>query len=252
MMRRLIFWSLGILGPLALGLGWWLGAWWELLMLPPIALALWATWVPGCDWWGPVMRVFPTRKREALLTFDLGPDPEETPQVLDLLDAHRARALFFVSGEKARHYPELIQEIVARGHGLGLHGMSDTTPPFLRRTSGHWRVEIRAALQVIGHLLPGYTVQWFRTANGCLGPWLHPALETHQLRFMGWSASDGPNGLQDFEALVIQLRRDIDQGGIIRLRHGRKDAADVPMLPDVLADLLPWLIGQSYRLGEDV
>lgn len=251
MMRRLIFWSLGILCPLALGLGWWLSAWWELLMLPPLAMALWATWIPCCDWWGQQMNVFPTRKREALLTFDCGPDPEETPRVLDLLDAHRARALFFVSGEKARQQPELIKQIVTRGHGLGLHGMSDTHSLFLRRTPHHWRSEIREALQVISSLLPGYKVQWFRTANGCRGPWLHPALRTHQLQLMGWSASDGSSRCQDFEALVIQLRHDIDQGGIIRLRHGRLDASGVLLLPDVLADLLPWLRGQSYRLGED-
>lgn len=251
MMRRLIFWSLGILCPLALALGWQLSAWWALLMLPPFALALWATWAPSCDWWGPQMRVFPTRKREALLTFDLGPDPDETPRVLDLLEQHGARALFFVSGLQARQHPELIREITARGHGLGLHGMSNANSVFTCRTPDHWRREIREALQIISSLLPGYTVQWFRTANGCRGPWLHAALQAHQLHLMGWSASDGPAGRTDFEALVIQLRRDIDQGAIIRLRHGRLDATGVPLLPDVLADLLPWLRGQSYKLGED-
>ena len=252
MMRRLIFWSLGILCPLALALGWWLSAWWELLMLPPIAMALWATWVPSCDWWGPVMRVFPTRKREALLTFDLGPDPEETPQVLDMLAAHHARALFFVSGERATQYPHLIHDIVAGGHGLGVHGMGDGPSLFHRRTPADWRVEIRAVLLVIDRLLPGHTVQWFRTTNGCHGPWLHPALETQQLRFMGWSASDGPSHERDFESLIIRLRRDINQGAIIRLRHGLKDAEGIALMPDLLADLLPWLRGQSYRLGEDM
>lgn len=251
MMRRLIFWSLGILCPLALLIGWHFSAWWMLLMLPPIALALWATWAPGCDWWGPQMRVFPTRKREALLTFDLGPAPEETPRVLDLLEQHGARALFFVSGLQARQHPELIREIAARGHGLGLHGMSNATPAFWFRTPDQWRREIREALQLIQSLLPGCTVQWFRPAHGCRGPWLHPALQAQQLHLMGWSASDGPASRTDFEALVIQLRRDIDQGAIIRLRHGRLDNTGVPLLPDLLADLLPWLRGQSYRLGED-
>lgn len=220
-------------------------------MLPPLCLALWATWVPSCDWWGPVMCVFPTRKREALLTFDHGPDPDETPRVLDLLEAHGARALFFVSGTKARQHASLIKDIIARGHGLGLHGMNDTTSAFLRRTPDHWRVEIREALQVISGLLPGYQVQWFRTANGCRGPWLHPALQAHQLNLMGWSASDGTARSKDFEAIVIQLRRDIDQGAIIRLRHRLLDAEGVPLLPDLLSDLLPWLRGQSFQLGED-
>jgi hypothetical protein len=68
---------------------------------------------------------------------------------------------------------------------------------------------------------------------------------------MGWSASDGNHRSGDFEKLVIQLRRDINQGAIVRLRHGLRDADGLPLLPDLLKELLPWLRGQSYRLGED-
>ncbi|MGW5717848.1 bifunctional polysaccharide deacetylase/glycosyltransferase family 2 protein [Amycolatopsis sp. NPDC003865] len=55
------------------------------------------------------------------LTFDDGPDPEWTPRVLDVLDAHHAHATFFVTGAKAAQHPELIREILARGHELGNH-----------------------------------------------------------------------------------------------------------------------------------
>jgi len=90
------------------------------------------------------MRVFPTRKREALLTFDLGPDQDQDAhRVLDLLEQHgAARALFFVSGLQARQHPELIREITARGHGLGLHGMSNANSVFTCRTPDHSRREI--------------------------------------------------------------------------------------------------------------
>ena len=55
------------------------------------------------------------------LTFDDGPDPRFTPEVLDLLDRYEAKATFFVLGSSAERYPELIAETVDRGHTIANH-----------------------------------------------------------------------------------------------------------------------------------
>ncbi|HXC54347.1 MAG TPA: polysaccharide deacetylase family protein [Rhizomicrobium sp.] len=55
------------------------------------------------------------------LTFDDGPDPEWTPQILDILKAKHIHATFFVIGGNAEANPDLIQRIVAEGHELGNH-----------------------------------------------------------------------------------------------------------------------------------
>ena len=55
------------------------------------------------------------------LTFDDGPHPVYTPQILDILAWHDARATFFVTGESATLYPELIERIVSEGHTLANH-----------------------------------------------------------------------------------------------------------------------------------
>ncbi|MCX8043503.1 MAG: glycosyltransferase [Desulfobacterota bacterium] len=55
------------------------------------------------------------------LTFDDGPDPEWTPQILDVLKAYNTPAAFFVTGINARDNPDLIRRIVAEGHELGNH-----------------------------------------------------------------------------------------------------------------------------------
>lgn len=55
------------------------------------------------------------------LTFDDGPDPKYTPQLLDLLKRHGARATFFVVGSNAEKYPELLQRIHDEGHLIGSH-----------------------------------------------------------------------------------------------------------------------------------
>jgi peptidoglycan/xylan/chitin deacetylase (PgdA/CDA1 family) len=62
-----------------------------------------------------------TKSRVIYLTFDDGPVPEVTPQVLDILDLYGWKATFFCVGENVRKYPELYQEIIRRGHRVGNH-----------------------------------------------------------------------------------------------------------------------------------
>lgn len=77
--------------------------------------------------YGPLATII-DRKRQAItpkgivLTFDDGPDPRYTPQLLDLLDEFDIKAIFFCLGFKVQRHPELAHEIVKRGHQLGLHG----------------------------------------------------------------------------------------------------------------------------------
>ncbi len=55
------------------------------------------------------------------LTFDDGPIPEVTPQVLDLLDRFNIKATFFWVGDNVRKYPEVAKEVIKRGHHIGNH-----------------------------------------------------------------------------------------------------------------------------------
>jgi peptidoglycan/xylan/chitin deacetylase (PgdA/CDA1 family) len=247
-MRKLILWSLTLLCPLALVLGWYVSPWCLLLLMLPMGLALWATMKPRCPWWGEVMCNFRSRSREALLTFDNAPDALETPIILDLLNANGSKALFFFTGVKALRHPELVQQIVAAGHGIGIHGMS------YDRASAWWmpwrvKSEIETSLSVLKQILPDANVQWFRPASGCCGPWLHAALARNGLKLMTWSASDLSAGSRDFDKTVIGLRKDIDQGAIIALHHGRTDRNGESMTPDLVRELLLWLPGQGYSTG---
>jgi peptidoglycan/xylan/chitin deacetylase (PgdA/CDA1 family) len=63
-------------------------------------------------------------KHSVLLTFDDGPDPAVTPQVLERLRAVDARAVFFVVGNRISKAPDLLEKIVAEGHVLGNHSYS--------------------------------------------------------------------------------------------------------------------------------
>src|SRR5204862_7283673 len=63
----------------------------------------------------------PATTPQIALTFDDGPDPDVTPRVLDVLRAHGAKATFFVLGERAARFPDVVRRIRDEGHALGTH-----------------------------------------------------------------------------------------------------------------------------------
>ncbi|MDD2443878.1 MAG: polysaccharide deacetylase family protein [Desulfotomaculaceae bacterium] len=65
----------------------------------------------------------PKGNGKVALTFDDGPDPRYTPQILDVLSLYQVKACFFVVGSKARNQPELVRRIVREGHEIGNHGL---------------------------------------------------------------------------------------------------------------------------------
>ena len=79
--------------------------------------------------------------RVVALTFDDGPDPEQTPRVLDTLRAHGVRATFFLIGSKAELHPEIVRRMAAEGHAIGIHTWSHT-PGFPMLRSGAMAADI--------------------------------------------------------------------------------------------------------------
>jgi glycosyltransferase involved in cell wall biosynthesis/peptidoglycan/xylan/chitin deacetylase (PgdA/CDA1 family) len=67
-------------------------------------------------------------KNVVVLTFDDGPHPALTVAILDLLGRYGVTATFFVSGERAERYPELVRMIPEKGHEIGVHGWSHQRP----------------------------------------------------------------------------------------------------------------------------
>lgn len=115
---------------------WFVNPW---LALLPVALFpvinFLAALLPSLWYYLPV--VARGRKGEAgvALTFDDGPDPLVTPRLLDLLDRHEAKATFFVTGENAQAHPELVRQILGRGHALGNHSFGHSPMLMLKGRS---------------------------------------------------------------------------------------------------------------------
>lgn len=98
--------------------------------------------------------------KQIALTFDDGPDPNNTPMVLDILDEYEIKATFFVVGYLAKAYPEILQEIIARGHTIGNHTWNH---PFMTRiSSDNARSQLERTNQAILSACPEIQIKYFR------------------------------------------------------------------------------------------
>lgn len=84
---------------------------------------------PTAQRYGATVHREPAAGRRLALTYDDGPNPEETPRLLELLARHGATATFFLIGKWAEREPALIREIVAAGHAIGNHTFTHPTMP---------------------------------------------------------------------------------------------------------------------------
>jgi len=194
--------------------------------------------IPNTTWLMPVVREFATTRREVWLTIDDGPEPATTRRMLDLLDQHKARATFFVIGEKVAAHPDLVAEIVRRGHSLGNHTQTHPVAAFWLAGPRRTRREVDdcdAALRSAGAAPSG----WFRPPAGIRSLFLPPVLLGRQGVLVGWTG----RGREQFSASpdrpLRRLKRKIRPGAILltheSARHGEQRIVLLTLLLEHLA-----------------
>jgi len=178
---------------------------------------------------------------EVALTFDDGPDPDVTPRVLDLLDRHRVKATFFCVGSKVRAYPEIVKDIVRRGHAVENHSDGHVHAFAML---GPWRAarEITAAQDAI-EAIAGVRPRLFRPPMGFRNPWLDPLLAKLGLSAVAWSRRGLDTVRRDALAVTRALTHDLEAGDVLLLHDGgcgRTDGGE-PMVLAVLPAVLETL-----------
>ena len=194
---------------------------------PAVTLALWFgpdlllvyhIFMPQAQGLVRVHRLFNATRREVWLTIDDGPDPQDTPRILELLAAHEARATFFVIGENAARHPDLIQAMITAGHEVAHHTQTHPVGSFW--CASPWRVarELDDALEVLR--TNGVRPIRFRAPVGIKNLWLGSALRARGLTCVGWSARGLERGRGDAEAVANRVTRGLAPGEILLLHEG--------------------------------
>ncbi|WP_419855627.1 polysaccharide deacetylase family protein [Candidatus Poriferisodalis sp.] len=148
------------------------------------------------------------------LTFDDGPHPTYTPQVLDVLARHGARATFFVVGYLAERYPLLIQRIAHEGHTLANHSWQHESLARVSKTA--FDRSVGRTQEILGPL-----------ATPCLRPPYYAIGKSTEewsnelgLRLVGWSYSPRDWEQRPAQAIANGLVARSYPGAIILLHDG--------------------------------
>lgn len=196
---------------------------------------LWGTLNPGSRLFSPVLSRLPTDAPIVWLTIDDGPSDDTLP-ILDLLDAHAAKATFFLVGERARAHPELVREIVRRGHGIGNHSHSHPQAMFWALGPARMREQIGLAQDELTDIA-GVAPRWFRAVVGMANPFVAAALREHGLARVAWSARGFDAVAADPHAVVARIERDLAPGAIVLLHEGARHGRNVESLSLLLQSL---------------
>lgn len=195
--------------------------WWT---EPPWLFSVLERLAPGVVW-----RVATARPVVAL-SFDDGPSPIHTPQVLAVLAEHDARATFFLIGERAAAHPEIVQAIRTAGHEVGNHYMNrgvtlaDGSDEFLAKLE-------RTELAIGGLTSP----KLYRPPSGLAWPWqLRAARERGYVCVLG---SAYPHDPAHPPVRYIQwlVDKNLRPGAIVILHDGIADPSrSIRALPGIL------------------
>lgn len=149
------------------------------------------------------------------ITIDDGPDPNYTPQILDILEAYNVKATFFLVGQKAQRFPDLVQQIIEKGHKIGAHSqyhrLSWRLTPW--ETWREWQENIKTLESITGK-----EIEWIRPPWGTFNLALWCWSLKHKKKAVLWNAHGKDwQSQRTAEEVASRITKGIQPGSIILL-----------------------------------
>lgn len=173
-----------------------------------------------------------TAVKEVALTFDDGPHPKYTPQLLNILARYRVKATFFLVGEMARKYPGLVRAEIAAGHSVGNHTYHHVN--LTKVPTEDVAVEIRACSDVIKDIT-GKAPILFRPPGGDYDTGVSEVADAMGYTTILWTDDPGDYASPGDKVIETRLLDRISNGGIILIHDGIQQTIDV--LPQIIQHL---------------
>ncbi|MBP5198379.1 MAG: polysaccharide deacetylase [Lachnospiraceae bacterium] len=186
------------------------------------------------------------KTHKVYLTFDDGPSPF-TDEILDILDEYDVEATFFVVGSNCEKYPDMVKDIVDRGHSLGMHSYSHKYNEIysdMESFVADFEKVDKAIYDICGfhsglYRFPGGSSN---TVNSVNMKDLATYLRGRDVEYYDWniSSGDGGSGVLSVERLVKNSVSDIEEYGssIILLHDSYEKPSTVEALPQMIEKIL--------------
>lgn len=180
-------------------------------------------------------------KKQVALTFDDGPHPRYTPEILDILSEYDIHATFFVIGKNAKDYPDLVKRELAEGHEVGNH------------TEHHYHTGqigigiLRKDMEICEQTLvdiTGVRPTLFRPPEGVNTAAIRQVCEDMGYRMILWCVDTRDWAHNPVENIISNVRQNTENGSII-LMHDF--IAEKSPTPAALRRLIPMLQASGYE-----
>lgn len=184
--------------------------------------------------------------RTVMLTFDDGPDPDYTGQLLDLLKKEEVRAVFFTVTREAEGQEALIRRMIDEGHVVGFHSMDHQNA--IARGFFHTRKDFMAGAEFLKRL--GITELYYRPPWGLSNVFTWHYVKKYGMKMVLWDVM-----AEDWEAkaTVGSIRKKclsrVSDGSIICLHDGGKNSGGAPGAPGKTLEALTYIIPELKEAG---
>ena len=179
--------------------------------------------------------------KKIALTFDDGPHPVKTPKILDLLEKHGVKATFFIVGENAEAYPEIVAAEGAGGHELANHSYTHTR--FSKLTVAEIKEEIERTDAAIKKAA-GKSPKLFRPPEGAYSKDIVSIAEGMGKQTVIWTVDTMDWAKSPRDEIVENVKANVTFGSIILFHDCTRDGT---FTLEALELLLPYLKSQGYE-----
>lgn len=159
-------------------------------------------------------------KKRIALTFDDGPHPEVTKQILVLLEKYNAKATFFMLGSRAQYYPGLVREVLDSGHELGNHTWSH--PVLTKMSPAEIEKEYNSTEEAIIHAT-GENSTVFRPPYGAINEEIRNAIPC---KSVNWTIDTLDWKYRDSEKLFPMVKEALHNNAIVLMHDIHQSTAD--------------------------
>lgn len=177
-----------------------------------------------------VKSILKTSEGNILLTFDDGPHPEYTAQVLDALKASNAKAMFFLIGDKIPGNEHLVKRMVDEGHLIGGHSYSHPHAIGFY-VANKLKLEVVMGQEMITRVT-GNPVNYYRPPMGITNPSISSLLKNLNIQSVGWTLRTLDTLKSNSQELYHSIENKLKSGDIVLLHDNREITAQ--SLPKII------------------
>lgn len=188
-----------------------------------------------------VYRAAITDKKQIALTFDDGPHPGRTPEILDILERYNIKATFFLIGENVEYYPDIVKREIASGHEVGNHTYSHATLNQLTE------VEIEEEILKFENALfklTDYPLYLIRPPCGVLGENLKSTVGKSNYKIILWSIDTRDWAHTSVDDICNNIISNAKSGDIILMHDYITGTSPTPK---VLEKIIPILLEDGFE-----